>query len=116
MANSQQILVTGATGYIGGRLIPRLLESGYSVRAMVRNASRLAGRPWSDKIDIVSADVTQPETLHDALRGTNVAYYLIHSMAGTKDFHEQDIQAARDFGRAAKAAGVQRHHLPGRPG
>ena len=108
MKGSRTILVTGATGYIGGRLIPRLLEAGYPARAMVRDASRLAGREWSDQIEIVSADVTQPESLLEALAGTEVAYYLIHSMAGTQDFHARDIQAARDFGRAASAAGVKR--------
>ncbi|MBZ0293139.1 MAG: SDR family oxidoreductase [Anaerolineae bacterium] len=108
MEKPQCILVTGATGYIGGRLIPRLLSAGYHVRTMARDPNRLIGRPWSDKVEPVQADVTQLDTLHNALAGVDVAYYFIHSMAGSRDFHEKDVQAARDFGQAAKNAGVKR--------
>jgi uncharacterized protein YbjT (DUF2867 family) len=102
------ILVTGATGYVGGRLIPWLLEKGYPVRAMVRDPERLQGREWSDKIDMVAGDVLKPETLAPALQGVDTAYYLIHSMSGSGNFQERDLQAARNFGTAAKEANVRR--------
>ena len=102
------VLVTGATGYIGARLIPRLLEMGYPVRAMVRDPRRLEGRPWMEEIEVAAGDVLRPDTLPAALAGVSYAYYLIHSMAGSGDFHDRDIVAARNFGAAAEAAGVAR--------
>ncbi len=59
---NQRILVTGATGYIGGRLVPQLLERGYQVRCLVRDPQRLQGRPWQSRVEIVSGDVLQPES------------------------------------------------------
>ncbi|MBX3050387.1 MAG: SDR family oxidoreductase [Caldilineaceae bacterium] len=103
-----RILVTGATGYIGGRLIPNLLALGYRVRCLVRDPERLQGRPWQNAVEIVTGDVLQPETLVPALAGTKAAYYLIHSLAGGSDFHERDITAATNFATAAEEAGVQR--------
>lgn len=102
------ILVTGATGYIGARLVPRLLESGYPVRLLVRDPDRLYGRPWIDKVEVATGDVLKPETLSGALNGVTAAYYLIHSMSASGDFHERDIVAARNFGTAAREAGVAR--------
>ncbi|MFZ1753684.1 MAG: SDR family oxidoreductase [Caldilineaceae bacterium] len=103
-----RILVTGATGYIGGRLIPNLLALGYRVRCLVRDPERLQGRPWQNAVEIVAGDVLQPETLVPALAETKAAYYLIHSLAGGSDFHERDITAAANFATAAEDAGVQR--------
>jgi uncharacterized protein YbjT (DUF2867 family) len=102
------ILVTGATGYVGGRLVEHLLKRGYSVRVLVRDATRLSGRPWRDQVDIVEGDVLKAETLPPALAGVERAYYLIHSMIGSSDFHERDLLAARTFSSAAYAAGVER--------
>ena len=102
------ILVTGATGYIGARLVPRLLESGYPVRLLVRDPDRLHGRPWIDAVEVATGDVLKPETLPAALAGVSSAYYLIHSMSASGDFHERDIVAARNFGTAAREAGVAR--------
>jgi uncharacterized protein YbjT (DUF2867 family) len=102
------ILVTGATGYIGGRLVPRLLEEGYGVRVLARDPARLQGRDWLDLVEVAAGDVLRPETLPAAMAGVNAAYYLIHSMAGGEDFHERDVVAARHFGRAAADAGVSR--------
>ncbi len=103
-----KILVTGATGYVGGRLVPRLLDTGYPVRVLARSLSRLQGREWTDQVETVRGDVLAPETLAPAMQGIHVAYYLIHSMSDSDDFHERDLVAARNFGAAAKAAGVQR--------
>lgn len=102
------ILVTGATGYIGARLVPRLLESGYPVRLLVRDPDRLYGRPWIEAVEVATGDVLKPETLPAALAGVSSAYYLIHSMSASGDFHERDIVAARNFGTAAREAGVAR--------
>lgn len=108
MKESELILVTGATGYIGGRLIPRLLETGYSVRILVRDARRISGRTWAKDVEIFEGDVLQPDTLVDALWGVKAAYYLIHSMMDSADFQDRDVVAAKNFGNAAKKAGVSR--------
>ena len=108
MEQTELILVTGATGYIGGRLVPRLLDAGYRVRCLVRDAERLKGRPWSDRVDVVEGDALRPETLAPAMEGVAAAYYLIHSLTDTAEFHERDMMVARDFGLAAKSNGVQR--------
>jgi uncharacterized protein YbjT (DUF2867 family) len=102
------VLLTGATGYIGGRLAPRLLQAGYRVRCIVRDPERLKGRPWLEQVEVVAGDVLQSETLARAMAGVNAAYYLVHSMAGGQGFHERDLVAARNFGTAAAAAGVGR--------
>jgi len=107
-AEDQHILVTGVTGYIGGRLVPVLLEAGYNVRVMVRDSIRLQGRSWIEQVDVVAGDVLQPDTLDAALEGIDVAYYLIHSMRSGEDFHERDIRAASNFGIAAERHGVKR--------
>lgn len=106
--NSQLILVTGATGYVGGRLVPRLLEAGYRVRCLVRDPARLQGRPWFEDVEVVQGNVLNPETLPLALQGVDAAYYMIHSMKSSTDFHERDLVAARNFGDIARKAGVQR--------
>ena len=112
MVDSKLILVTGATGYVGGRLAPRLLEAGYRVRVLARDPSRLQGRPWSDQVEIVAGDALQPQTLAPAMQDVFAAYYMIHSMQKVNDdqseFHERDLLAARNFAQAAQAAGVQR--------
>ncbi|MGI8737420.1 MAG: SDR family oxidoreductase [Candidatus Eremiobacter antarcticus] len=101
------MLVSGCTGYIGGRLVPRLLAAGHSVRCMARDARRLEGRFTG--AHTVAADALVPESLPAALQGMDVAYYLIHSMGGRgKDFAARDLQAAANFATAARAAGVQR--------
>jgi uncharacterized protein YbjT (DUF2867 family) len=102
------VLVTGATGYIGGRLVPRLLEAGHNVVCMARDPSRLEGREWND-VEVRTGDVFDPESLVGAVDGIDVAYYLIHSMSKTVDgFERRDRVAAKNFADAAKAAGVKR--------
>lgn len=107
-ADRQKILVTGATGYIGGRLAPRLVESGRRVRVLVRSRSRVAARAWRSQVEVAVGDVLDAEALSEALAGVDTAYYLVHSMSSGTDFHDRDMQAARAFGQAAKAAGVGR--------
>jgi len=108
MDRSKPVLVTGATGYIGGRLVPPLLEAGYRVRTLVRDARRLQGRPWSDRVEVVEGDALRPETLPAALEGVSTVYYLIHSLSDTQEYRQRDMVVARNFGLAAKAAGVER--------
>ena len=103
-----KVLVTGATGYVGGRLVSRLLAAGYDVRCMARDASRLEGRAW-EGVEIIQGDLLEPDTLPAALEGVEVAYYLVHSMAaGEAMFAERDRAAARNFARAARKANVGR--------
>lgn len=108
MNQPKLVLVTGATGYIGGRLVPRLLEAGYRVRCLVRDADRLQGRPWTEQVEVVEGDALRPETLPPAMEGVAAAYYLIHSLSDTSNYRERDVVVARNFSQAAKAAGVER--------
>jgi uncharacterized protein YbjT (DUF2867 family) len=100
-------LVTGATGYIGGRLVPALLAAGYRVRIMTRHQHQLDDRPWSDQVDVVQADASDSEGVRGALDGVEVAYYLIHAL-GTADFERTDRDTARTFATAAAEAHVGR--------
>lgn len=101
------ILLTGATGCIGGRLLAALEARGYPVRCMTRRPQALAGRV-GPRTSVVRGDCLDPPSLPDALAGIDTAYYLVHSMGGTADFEAQDRLAARNFGAAARAAGVRR--------
>src|SRR3954447_23242496 len=101
-----RILLTGATGYVGGELLPELLRRGHDVRCLVRDPSR---RTLPDGAQPVKGDAVSGEGLGEAVAGAEVAYYLIHSMGGKGGgFADRDRQAARNFGRAARSAGVRR--------
>jgi len=102
------VLVTGATGYVGGRLVPRLLAQGRRVRVLVRDAERLKGRAWLPQVEVVTVDLVHPQGLSEALAGVDTAYYLIHSMAQGPGYQARDLAAASAFSRAAAAAGVRR--------
>ncbi|MBO1415803.1 SDR family oxidoreductase [Streptomyces sp. FH025] len=106
--DSKRCLVTGASGYIGGRLVPELLVRGYSVRCLVRDPDRLRDQPWRADVDIAAGDVNRPETLTRAFDSVDVAYYLVHSLGTGPSFETTDREAARAFGAAAEAAGVTR--------
>ena len=90
-----KILVTGATGYIGGRLVPLLLEKGHEVRVMVRDPARVAGRAWSSEVEIVRGDVEDAASLEGVVSGVSAAYYLVHLMGTGGDFAKRDRAAAR---------------------
>jgi len=101
------ILVTGATGYIASRLIPRLLEQGYIVRAMARQPEQLAARSWANRVELVRGDISIPSALEDALNGVHTAYYLVHNMTIGRGYTHVETEGARNFTFAAKSAGVQ---------
>ncbi len=110
-SEQQPVLVTGASGYIGGRLVPRLLAAGYRVRCLVREPRKLDSRPWvaDPKVQVVRCDLGDREELANALRGCGPAYYLIHSMmAAGRAYREHDRVLARTFAEAAAAAQLQR--------
>ena len=111
MKNFKPILVAGATGYVGGRLIPALLEAGYTVRAMGRSLEKLACRPWGrhPKVELAKGDVLDRKSLETALSGCWAAYYLVHSMIAQKQkFVEADRRAAQNMVSAAEFAGIER--------
>ncbi len=101
-----RVLLTGASGYVGGRLLRRLAQRGVSVRCLARRPEFLASR--SSPAEVVRGDVLRPETLARAFEGMDAAFYLVHSMASARNFEEQDRAGAQNFGRAALAAGVRR--------
>jgi uncharacterized protein YbjT (DUF2867 family) len=100
------ILLTGASGYVGGRLLPSLEAQGYRVRCLARRPEVLTPKV-GPSTDVVAGDVLDRPSLDSAMRGVDVAYYLVHSMSSTGSFEETDRQAARNFSEAAKAAGVK---------
>jgi uncharacterized protein YbjT (DUF2867 family) len=96
-----RVLVTGPTGYIGGRLTARLLAEGHSVRVLVRDPARAAGRRWADRVEMVRGDLLDPDSLRGLLDGIEVAYYLVHAMRAGKGFAQRDRLAAQNFCTAA---------------
>jgi len=102
------VLVTGVTGYIGGRLVPWLIHAGYRVRVLVRDRNRLQGRVWLNQVEVFEGDLLDQDSLRTVMSGVAAAYYLVHSMSGSVDFDQRDLQAARNFGDAARANGVER--------
>jgi uncharacterized protein YbjT (DUF2867 family)/tryptophan-rich sensory protein len=107
MTNNSRVLVTGGTGYVGGRLIPLLESRGLSVRCLARRPEFLQSRVGS-QTEVVAGDVLQSETLQAALHGIETAFYLVHSMGTGKDFEDEDRIAARNFAEAAKQNRVRR--------
>ncbi|ACU40853.1 NmrA family protein [Actinosynnema mirum DSM 43827] len=100
-------LVTGATGYLGGRLVPRLLAEGHQVRCLVRDPGKLRDVPWAKRVEVVRGDVLDPDSLAEAMRDVDVVHYLVHSL-NSPDFVDADRRAAENTARAAEDAGVGR--------
>ncbi|MGD2026947.1 MAG: NAD(P)H-binding protein [Anaerolineales bacterium] len=103
----KHILVTGASGYIAGLLIPRLLEAGHTVRAMVRKPGNISFRTWTPSVEMVVGDVTQPESLAKALAGIHTAYYLVHNMASGHGYRRIELDGAKNFAQAAEGVGTE---------
>ncbi|MDQ0676330.1 uncharacterized protein YbjT (DUF2867 family) [Pseudarthrobacter siccitolerans] len=106
--SGKTVLVTGATGYIGGRLVPRLLDEGHTVKVLVRSPGKIAGIPWRDKVEVVESSLDDGGALRAALAGVDVFYYLVHSMAAGSGFEAKERTMARTAADAAAAAGVAR--------
>ncbi len=108
MPEPTRCLVTGATGYIGGRLVPRLLDQGFTVRALARNPDKLANVPWRAKVEVARGDLNDADSLTEAFADVDVVYYLVHSMGKSKDFAAEERRAAQNVVSAARRAGVRR--------
>jgi uncharacterized protein YbjT (DUF2867 family) len=110
MSSAGQVscLVTGATGYIGARLVPRLLGEGHRVRALARNPIKLANVPWRERAELAQGDLGDVDSLIAAFDGIDVVYYLVHSMGTSKNFAADETRAVRNVVTAARRTGVRR--------
>lgn len=108
MTEQVRCLVTGATGYIGGRLVPRLLDDGLHVRALARNPDKLADVPWRQQAEVARGDLGDVDSLIAAFDGIDVVYYLVHSMGTSKNFMAEENRAVQNVVTAARRTGVRR--------
>jgi uncharacterized protein YbjT (DUF2867 family) len=102
------VLVLGASGYVGGRLVPRLLDAGYRVRCLARSPRKLSGLPWCERVEVVRGDLLDRDSIVPAFEGVHGVYHLVHSMGSQADFAYADRRIARHVSRAAELAGVRR--------
>ena len=103
-----RVLVLGTTGYIGGRLVPRLLAGGYRVRTLTRSAARIAALPWAEQVEVVEGDAMDADAVGEAMADVDIVYHLIHSMSGGRDYGRIDRTIALAVARAASTHGVSR--------
>lgn len=108
LGEQPRCLVTGATGYIGGRLVPILLDQGFSVRALARNPEKLTNIPWRNRVEVMQGDLSNEKSLAKAFSGIDVVYYLVHSMGTARDFEASERGAAENVAVAGRRAGVRR--------
>ena len=108
MTTTKRVLVTGATGYVGGRLVPRLLAAGHHVRVLVRSPQKLDEVDWRGDVEIVKGSLDDADVVADAAADVDVLYYLVHSMGDGKDFVNKERDMATTVARAAETAGVGR--------
>jgi len=108
MKNSQTVLIVGTTGYVGGRLVPRMLEEGYQVRVLTRELREIEGRRWVDQVQVVQGDILKDDIFQQAFDGVDTAYYLIPQKIGLDIKERTDLQIARKFSQAAKEHGLKR--------
>ncbi len=101
-------VVFGGTGYIGGRLVPRLIAAGYRVRVVARDVSRVSAFAWGSAVEAIAGDATDPLPVGRAVSGADLVYYLVHSMSAGKGFEEADRRAAETVAHAAAEASVGR--------
>ena len=106
--STTRVLVTGATGYVGGRLAPLLVVEGFAVRVLVRSAAKVANTPWIDQVEVVEGDAMSAASLDQALAGVDVAFYLLHSISTGAKFDDLESAMARTFAEAASRMGVKR--------
>ncbi len=104
----RRALVTGATGYIGGRLVPRLLDAGFKVRVFVRNADKLSEVPWHNQVEVIEGDLQSFDNVFAACKKVDVVYYLAHGMGQKGDFEEIEALCARNVAKAARECDVKR--------
>jgi uncharacterized protein YbjT (DUF2867 family) len=107
MSNTRRILVTGASGYVGGRLVRALLNEGLKVRVSVRDKKKVMGQIWANEVEISVGNATNFEEMKSALEGVHTAFYLLHSIGVGPDFDELEAEMARNFAKAAEASGVE---------
>lgn len=101
------VVVTGATGYVGGRLVPQLLARGHRVRCVARRPEELSDRLWKSQVEIIQADLSKPDEVELALKGATAAYYLLHSMSSSDDFAQVESAMAEQFALTAEAEGLR---------
>jgi len=101
-----RVLVLGATGYIGGRLVPRLLAGGYRVRTLTRSSARIAALPWADDVEVVEGDAADPDAMNQAMTDVDIVFFLVHSMTSGHDYGKLDRAIAINVAMNAAA-----HHV-----